>query len=342
MHETEVDGNMGEVPLFSIIVPVYNTGQLLRGCVESILGQGCGDFELILVDDGSTDDSSVICDDFAEKESRVVCIHQPNGGVSSARNAGLDRARGRYVWFCDSDDAIYPGALDELRACIEGSAPLMVVFPDEEVDSDGRQVGIIPAPAQSRSKDDGPLQCGDKLYPHVHVFDRRLAEGERFDTSLVLLEDRDFFYRIAWKAAGSTAIIDKPLYRYLVTREDSAVNSTSLEKVVASSRVEHEIFLNEERLGKPMPAFGLFAAHSVWLMSIIVRDGGDDGDFEFVRARLAEYEERFTLLGGVLKARCVMAVEAPKTFKFLAKVLYSPLPVSFFSFLRKARKKGLS
>lgn len=331
---------MSEAPFFSLIVPVYNTSAYLSACVESILDQGFGDFELILVDDGSTDGSADICDAFAERDRRVTSIHKPNGGVSSARNAALSRARGRYIWFCDSDDSIYPGALEELHACIEEHGPLMVVFPDEEVDSEGNRVGMIPSPKKSRSEDDGPLQCEDQLYPHVHVFDRRLAEGERFDTSLAVLEDRDFFYRIAWKAAGATAVIDKPLYRYLVTREDSAVNSSSLNKLVAASRVHLEILLHEISLGQPMPAFEHFAANAVWLLSLIACDGRCDDDFEVVRGRLVEHGEYVPMLDGLLKARCVLAIKAPGVFKGLAKVFYSPAANRIHEGLRRAKKKG--
>lgn len=90
--------------LFSIIVPVYNVEKYLNQCVDSILNQSCKDFELILVDDGSTDGSSAICDDYAKKDNRVKVIHKENGGQTSARNAGVDIAVSQYLVFIDSDD----------------------------------------------------------------------------------------------------------------------------------------------------------------------------------------------------------------------------------------------
>lgn len=92
--------------LVSIIVPVYNVERYLKRCVDSILNQTFTDFELILVDDESTDDSGKICDRYAEQDNRIVVIHKKNGGVSSARNAGLDAAVGEYIAFCDSDDYV--------------------------------------------------------------------------------------------------------------------------------------------------------------------------------------------------------------------------------------------
>lgn len=92
--------------MISIIVPVYNVENFLERCIKSILGQTLPNFELILVDDGSPDNSGAICDEYAGKDSRVKVIHKPNGGVSSARNAGIDIARGEWICFIDSDDWI--------------------------------------------------------------------------------------------------------------------------------------------------------------------------------------------------------------------------------------------
>lgn len=96
------------MPAISIIVPVYKVEPYLRRCVDSILGQSYADFELILVDDGSPDNCPAICDEYAARDSRVVVIHQENGGVSKARNAALDIARGQYIMFCDGDDFVSP------------------------------------------------------------------------------------------------------------------------------------------------------------------------------------------------------------------------------------------
>lgn len=93
-------------PKISCIVPVYNVEKYLRRCVDSILNQTFTDFELILVDDGSPDNSPAICYEYAVKDSRIKVIHKVNGGVSSARNVGLDVAKGEWICFVDSDDLI--------------------------------------------------------------------------------------------------------------------------------------------------------------------------------------------------------------------------------------------
>ena len=89
---------------YSIIIPIYNTEKFLPKCVESVLDQTFKDFEVILVDDGATDNCPKICDNFAKKDSRVKVIHQQNGGLSVARNNGIEKAQGEYIIFLDSDD----------------------------------------------------------------------------------------------------------------------------------------------------------------------------------------------------------------------------------------------
>ena len=93
-------------PIISIIVPVYNVESYLERCINSILNQTFKNFELILVDDGSTDKSGEICDSFAGYDKRIRVIHKKNGGLSSARNVGLDVSIGKYIGFVDSDDWI--------------------------------------------------------------------------------------------------------------------------------------------------------------------------------------------------------------------------------------------
>lgn len=114
---------------FSIIVPVYKVEKYLHQCVDSVLNQTCSDYELILVDDGSTDECPRICDEFAEKDARVKVVHKENGGLSDARNCGVSITSGEYVIFLDSDDYwedIY--ALAKLKAIIENVSCDVLLF----------------------------------------------------------------------------------------------------------------------------------------------------------------------------------------------------------------------
>ena len=106
---------MEQKPLISVIVPVYNVAAWLPRCVDSILAQTYENLEILLVDDGSTDGSGNICEEYAKKDTRIRVLHKENGGLSSARNAGLDAAAGAYIGFVDSDDWIAPEMYAELR-----------------------------------------------------------------------------------------------------------------------------------------------------------------------------------------------------------------------------------
>jgi len=116
-------------PTVSVIVPIYNREKYIARCIESILRQTYKDFELILVDDGSKDGSLVICEEYARKDGRIVVLHKENGGVSSARNLGLDNARGEWICFVDSDDYVTEHYIQSLTDLIGkyGSEPTLYV-----------------------------------------------------------------------------------------------------------------------------------------------------------------------------------------------------------------------
>ena len=107
--------------LISVIVPIYKVEAYLRRGIDSILAQDYPNIEVILVDDGSPDNCGKICDEYAKKDKRIRVIHKPNGGLSSARNAGLDVAKGKYISFIDSDDSILPYMYSTMIKVIENN-----------------------------------------------------------------------------------------------------------------------------------------------------------------------------------------------------------------------------
>ena len=114
---------MNLTPKISVIVPVYNVEKYLRKCIDSLTNQTLKDIEIILVNDGSTDNSGSIIDEYAKQDKRVIAIHKENGGQSSARNMGLDIAKGKYVGFIDSDDWIELDMYENMYlALVKGNA----------------------------------------------------------------------------------------------------------------------------------------------------------------------------------------------------------------------------
>lgn len=123
-------------PKISIIIPVYNVAKYLSRCLDSVLIQSFGDFEVLLIDDGSTDYSGAICDEYATRDMRIRVFHKENGGVSSARNLGIDNANGEWLYFVDADDELFFDSLSILADGLSDSVD-MVVAGYEEYDEDG-------------------------------------------------------------------------------------------------------------------------------------------------------------------------------------------------------------
>ena len=119
---------MKESDLISVIVPVYNAEKYLNRCIDSILSQTMTDFELLLIDDGSQDNSGRICDEYAEKDARVRVFHKSNGGVSSARNQGLDNAMGNWITYVDADDRCSCDYLEHLLSKVDDDTDLIISY----------------------------------------------------------------------------------------------------------------------------------------------------------------------------------------------------------------------
>ena len=111
----------------SVIMPVYNVEAYVAKAIESMLAQTLTDFEFLIVDDGTKDKSGIICDEYAKKDSRIHVIHKENGGAPSARNTAIDIAKGKYMYFMDSDDWAEPTMLEDMYALAEKNAAQLVV-----------------------------------------------------------------------------------------------------------------------------------------------------------------------------------------------------------------------
>lgn len=189
------DGDEMNKCKYSVIVPVYKVEAVLPRCIESILNQTVPDFELILIDDGSPDRSGAICDEYAAKDARIRVIHQENGGVSKARNAGLDAAQGQYVVFVDSDDYVCINYLEEL----DGDDVDLVVSGTIVYEPDGRIRTTISEQEETKVilSEDDRMACLTKWYS-MQVFGKRFKRelidfhNLRFDISLNFGEDTIF------------------------------------------------------------------------------------------------------------------------------------------------------
>ena len=209
---------MDQTTLISVIVPVYNVEEYLPRCVDSILAQSYENLEIILVDDGTKDNCDKICDEYAEKDPRIKVIHKENGGLSSARNAGIDVAKGEYLGFVDSDDWIEPEMYEAMLSLAKKYDVRLVCAGRYDFSSrrNEKTVGLCPKTEEVISGmellgrtftwDGCDSAAWDKLYH------RSLFEEIRYPLGQIS-EDVAMFYKLA-ELVDRAAMCDKPFYNY--------------------------------------------------------------------------------------------------------------------------------
>lgn len=233
-------------PLISVIVPIYKVENYLPKCIESILNQTYGNLEIILVDDGSPDKCGEICDDYALRDKRIIVIHKENGGLSSARNAGIDIAKGEYFGFVDSDDYIEPFMYEKLlSAILENKCKLSVcnvnyvfdggkVIPKNTSEQD-KVLGFKEAITEMNTYRIFDMGAWSKLY-HRELFEAvRFPEGK-------LSEDFFVMYKI-FDMAQTVAYVSTPCYNYL-QRQSSITKNKKINHYFAEAAYEQMLYLD--------------------------------------------------------------------------------------------------
>jgi glycosyltransferase involved in cell wall biosynthesis len=215
---------------FSIIVPVYNAGKYLSQCIDSILNQTFMDFELLLINDGSTDNSGIICNEYALNDSRIRVFRKENGGVSSARNFGLDQAQGEWVTFVDSDDWLADNFLEQmLNKALESNVDAVfcncfyaydeeilpkVIYTEDTLEDGNRMLKRFLARFKTRS------ELWGKIFQRKYL-NHRLKENVKIG------EDFLYLIELYYQHDCKTAIITDYLYYYRQL-DSSAMNRSDL------------------------------------------------------------------------------------------------------------------
>ena len=247
-------------PLISVIVPVYKVEAYLGRCVDSLLNQTYDNMEIILVDDGSPDNSGKICDDYATRDARVRVIHKENGGLSSARNAGIDVARGEFLGFVDSDDWVdehtYEWLLD--MALAEDLKLVCAGRYDFSSWTGEKTVGLCPAKREVISGEELAKRifrwenvdsaAGDKLYH------RSLFQEIRYPLGVVS-EDIPVTYRLALKAE-KVGMLDRPVYYYF--HRDGSITTAAFTPRAFQPSAHTEAILSD--IQETYPALSDYAA----------------------------------------------------------------------------------
>ncbi len=313
------------MPKVSIIIPIYKVEAYLARAVESALGQSERDIEIILVDDGSPDACGTICDRYAEADSRVKVIHQANGGLSAARNAGLAQACGAYVLFLDGDDYLSADAVEILLAAAERYPSDYIQFHYREVREDGTPIGDAAAPPLLQI--DSARGLADMLYSFggvaasacTKLIRRELAE--QFPYEPLMHEDEMWCTRVLLHAAEHplrVTCIPDLLYHYVI-REDSIIHSRF-------NRRKLDAFVVAEARIRALESLGytdlLGIAYAKLFSTILglycaAKSAGDSASLAEIKAaffsqkksikRHAKLTGRFLLLFGIMD-RCYAAI----------------------------------
>lgn len=228
---------MSATPLISVIVPVYNVENYLSECIQSLVCQTYDNIEIILVDDGSTDKSGLICDSMAESDSRIRVIHQNNQGISAARNVGIENARGEFISFVDSDDVVSLEMIATLYRCFLSHPEVKIVSGQYRPFIDGDSIpyedGVIESGHEIISQDRfAKYIFGRKCYVSSRLFLKEIITSCRFTVNridedtlfmydvvkymkgvhspMVVCQDVLYFYR--QRANSITYNVNKPLF----------------------------------------------------------------------------------------------------------------------------------
>ena len=296
--------NNESTPLISIIVPVYNVESYLRRCLDSIQSQTFSDFEVILVDDGSTDNSGNICDAYVRTDHRFTVIHQSNTGVSAARNTGLNVARGKYINFVDADDEVLPNCLELLLANAADDVGLVSGSYIKYTNN-----VLVPGIKLSKSRRYSRNQFIRKMSNNIKernavrtlwskLFDSSIIKSNRlqFDSKVTYGEDSVFLYDYMFHCDKSVACIPEHVYVYY--RRSDGLAMSQLYKY--SSKGKNVFFAREKILemavanDQPLVTMLLIKnelAKSYWGLRRLMEKTGD----EEIKAESKELHEHLVL-----------------------------------------------
>ena len=219
--------------MISVIIPVYNVEKYLNRCVDCVLGQTYQDFEIILVDDESEDRSPLICDEYAQKDSRIKVIHQKNQGANLARGAGFKASVGEFVCFLDSDDYIEPNFLETLYNEFDPQTDMVIA--SYFVNLENRETSIIYEKreilkerfAEDLLKPSVFKLTGDKYYYEVFIwlrlYRRSVIDNDCFIPQKEIYTEDLFFELYATRNSRKVKTVDIPLYHYC-PHDDSLIN----------------------------------------------------------------------------------------------------------------------
>lgn len=314
--------------MVSIIVPVYNVELYIGRCVESILSQTRSDWELLLIDDGSTDKSGLICDAYADNDTRIKCYHKKNGGQSSARNIGLEKADGEQIVFCDSDDWLAP---DFLEICVKEYAANYADIVTTNYYDYYSEKKIIPVFEENKKievctnksamkrllENDGTSSsvCG-------RLYDRKIFDNVRFQDGM-LFEDAAISYKL-FMAAEKVVFIPKPLMFYF-HRAGSTMSRCDKKIRLDEIRAAHERYVGVRKVYDDEiaeAAISNYVYDMIHVTECYIREGYDLLELQkydnYLRGEINKYDYHYgRLFSKRKKIEAYLWLHCPSLFKVL-------------------------
>lgn len=256
--------------LLSVIVPVYNVEKYLSDCIDCIINQTYKNLELILIDDGSTDSSGMICDEYSKRDRRIKVIHKNNMGCSAARNAGIDFASGDLIAFVDSDDLIDSDMYEILIENLDATNSDVSACPFEAKHS----LDMSEVVHKHKNRPDPDVFVGGEIYESVtgkeksiegylwnKVWKRKTIGFHSFCEDIVICEDAIFSWETL-KDAKRACYCDLPMYHYRI-RETSATRNSSVDKMMGAL-VAYELMLKDAPVISEKAVINLVREYLVW------------------------------------------------------------------------------
>lgn len=305
----EIEHGVSAPPTISVIIPVYNTEKYLHRCIDSVLAQTYKDFELLLIDDGSKDSSGIICDEYAAKDARVRVFHKENGGVSSARNFGLDNAKGEWITFVDSDDYIEENFLKSFEGNLDADLVVGNIQKIRKQEKEEYSSHISPGYYNDiKSEVANCLTNLCFLAPWGKMFRRQLVLGLHFDESMCISEDTKYVFSFMSRSKSLRVLanseIENCLYvyiapsqsidaKYQISVESSVHHLLSLEKAYQSIGVRDkgfEVFNVQaffERCMNDLPEHGTLWYKNKDVERLCLRRSANLGFIHYIRTWLS-------------------------------------------------------
>lgn len=319
------------MPKISIIVPIYKVEKYLSRCIDSILNQTFTDFECILVDDGSPDRCGEICDEYAKKDKRIKVIHKVNGGLSDARNAGIDIADGEYIAFVDSDDWIHPQMYEILYNGIMQNGVTISVCEYKEVHVkesfkkiDNFEFNIHEGMTFLTTNNVAAVIAVNKLY-HKSLFkDIRYPVGK-------LHEDEFTTYKLLY-AAGDIAYCDEQLYFYFINENGITKSEYTLKRLDAIEATEELYAFIKKR--KFVELYSWFIGRLLNVYYFHYLQTGKSKEFSGIHHKL-KWTMRKVLLFEPLK--CHVSI---KNYPFYCELAFPRIVNAYRKLKRLIHKKG--